>query len=156
MPSRYFSHLSHHDTHYLQYHTELGSKLLANLESIDNPLRSFLIPRALSSPLLMKALCAVSATHFANRSRDKQEAQTAATDYYVQTLSGLQSTIAEYSARTLPDEAILAVAMLCKYEIVRGSVQQWTAHLNALQELIVARGGVNALKDDMREFLSGL
>ncbi|RAK87882.1 C6 transcription factor [Aspergillus costaricaensis CBS 115574] len=155
MPSRYFSHLSHHDTHYLQYHTELGSKLLANLESIDNPLRSFLIPRALSSPLLMKALCAVSATHFANRSRDKEEAQTAATDYYVQTLSGLQSTIAKYSARTLPDEAILAVAMLCKYEIVRGSVQQWTAHLNALQELIVARGGVNALKDDMREFLSG-
>ncbi|GCB27141.1 uncharacterized transcriptional regulatory protein C15D4.02 [Aspergillus awamori] len=155
IPSRYFSHLSHHDTHYLQYHTELGSKLLANLESIDNPLRSFLIPRALSSPLLMKALCAVSATHFANRSRDKQEAQTAATDYYVRTLSGLQLTIAKYSPRSLPDEAILAVAMLCKYEIVRGSVQQWTVHLNALQELIMARGGVDALNDDMREFLSG-
>ncbi|GKZ31839.1 hypothetical protein AbraIFM66950_000729 [Aspergillus brasiliensis] len=103
----------------------------------------------------MKALCAVSATHFANRSRDKQEAQTAATDYYVRTLSGLQSTIAKYSARTVPDEAILAVAMLCKYEIVRGSVQQWTVHLNALQELIMARGGVDALNDDMREFLSG-
>ncbi|RAK99708.1 Zn(II)2Cys6 transcription factor [Aspergillus ibericus CBS 121593] len=155
MPSRVFSHLSQLETHYLQYHTELGSKLLANLESDDNPLRSLIIPRALSSSLVLKALCAVSATHFANRSRDKVEAQTAATSYYVRTLSGLQSTLAKYSAGTFPDETILAVALLCKYEIVRGSVKQWTVHLNALQKLIVARGGVGALSEDTREFVSG-
>ncbi|PYI10565.1 C6 transcription factor [Aspergillus sclerotiicarbonarius CBS 121057] len=155
MPSRFFSHLSQLETHYLQYHTELGSKLLANLESEDNPLRSLIIPRALSSPLVLKALCAVSATHFANRSRDKLEAQTAATSYYVRTLSGLQSTLAKHSAGAFPDETILAVALLCKYEIVRGSVKQWTVHLNALQKLIIARGGVGALSEDTREFVSG-
>ncbi|PYH93494.1 C6 transcription factor [Aspergillus ellipticus CBS 707.79] len=154
-PSRSFSHLSHRETHYLQYHTELGSKLLANLESDDNPLRSLIIPRALSSPLVMKALCALSATHFANRSRDKMEAQMAATDYYVRTLSGLQSTLSKCSAGSFSDEAILAVALLCKYEIVRGSVKQWTVHLNALQKLIVARGGVDSLHEDTKEFLLG-
>ncbi|PWY77199.1 C6 transcription factor [Aspergillus sclerotioniger CBS 115572] len=155
MPSRFFSHLSQLETHYLQYHTELGSKLLANLESDDNPLRSLVIPRALSSPLVLKALCAVSATHFANRSRDRLEAQTAATSYYVRTLNGLQLTLSEFSAGDFPDDIILAVALLCKYEIVRGSVKQWAVHLNALQKLIMARGGVYTLDEDTREFVSG-
>ncbi|PWY69561.1 C6 transcription factor [Aspergillus heteromorphus CBS 117.55] len=155
VPSRPLGHLSHRETHYLQYHTELGSKLLANLESDDNPLRSLIIPRALSSPLILKALCALSATHFANRSRDKLEAQTAATDYYIRTLSGLQSTLSKYAAVNSSDEAIIAVALLCKYEIVRGSVKQWTVHLNALQKLIVARGGLESLNEDTREFLLG-
>ncbi|PYH78893.1 C6 transcription factor [Aspergillus uvarum CBS 121591] len=154
-PCKSLSHLSHSETHYLQYHMELGSKLLANLESADNPLRSLIIPRALSSSLLMKALCAVSATHCANRLAAHSEAQTAATMYYIQTLNGLQSVISEHPAGRFPDEAILAVALLCKYEIVRGSVKQWVAHLNALQKLVIARGGFGALNHDTREFLMG-
>ncbi|RAL15640.1 Zn(II)2Cys6 transcription factor [Aspergillus homomorphus CBS 101889] len=154
-PCRPLSHLSQLESHYLRYHMELGSKLLANLESADNPLRSLIIPRALSSSLLMKALCAVSATHCANRIAYHWEAQTAATTYYIQTLKGLQSVLSEYTAGSFPDEAILAVALLCKYEIVRGSVKQWVAHLNALQGLVIARGGFSALSQDTREFLMG-
>ncbi|PYH43406.1 Zn(II)2Cys6 transcription factor [Aspergillus saccharolyticus JOP 1030-1] len=154
-PCRILSHLSQSETHYLQYHMELGSKLLANLESADNPLRCLIIPRALSSSLLMKALCAVSAAHYANRTAAHSEAQTAATAYYINTLSGLQSVFSKHPGGKFPDEAILAVALLCKYEIVRGSVKQWVAHLNALQRLVIVRGGFSALSQDTREFLAG-
>lgn len=44
-PSLYLTHLTPLETHYLQYHVEQGSKLLANLETTENPLRSLIIPR---------------------------------------------------------------------------------------------------------------
>ncbi|KAJ5336008.1 uncharacterized protein N7506_004030 [Penicillium brevicompactum] len=154
-PQGHISHLSCHETHYLQYHMEQGSRLLANLESDDNPLRSILIPRAMSSPLLMKAVCAVSALHLANRSQGFG-AHTAAVNYYSGTLSGLRSALGECSTELLPDDAMLAVGLLCKYEIVRGSVKQWVVHLNALQRLIVSRGGFASMDRDAAEFLRGL
>ncbi|KAB8238630.1 fungal specific transcription factor domain-containing protein [Aspergillus alliaceus] len=150
------SHLSNLETHYLQYHMELGSKLLANLESDENPLRSLIIPRALSSPLLMKALCAVSAMHFANRSRDSLGAQTAAANYYVRTMSGLRSALSNCPVEALSTDSVLAVALLCKYEIVRGSVKQWAVHLNALEKLVVSRGGFSTFDHETAEFLWGL
>ncbi|KAI9924112.1 hypothetical protein MW887_007352 [Aspergillus wentii] len=155
-PAKHISHLSNIETHYLQYHMEQGSKLLANLESDENPLRALLIPRALSSPLLMKAVCAVSAIHLANRSYNSMDAQTTAADYYIRTIKGLRTSMAGCSAGVFPDEAILTVALLCKYEIVRGSVKQWAVHLNALQKLVTARGGLASLDRDTAEFLWGL
>ncbi|KAE8349130.1 fungal-specific transcription factor domain-containing protein [Aspergillus coremiiformis] len=155
-PCGTLSHLSNLETHYLQYHMELGSKLLANLESDDNPLRSLIIPRALSSPLLMKALCAVSAMHFANRSCDNLSAQTAAVNYYVRTMSGLRSALSKCAVEVFPVDSILAVALLCKYEVVRGSVKQWALHLNALEKLVVSRGGFSTFDQDTAEFLWGL
>lgn len=149
------SHLGDHETHYLQYHVEFGSRLLANLESDDNPLRSLLIPRAISSPLLMKAVCAVSALHLANRSAGFS-AQTAAAGFYGRALSGIRSAIADSSANGLSDDTMLAVGLLCKYEVVRGSVKQWVVHLNALQRLIASRGGLVAMDRDAAEFLRGL
>lgn len=154
-PQGYISHLSTHETHYLQYHMEQGSRLLANLESHDNPLRSMLIPRAMSSPLLMKAVCAVSALHLANRSHGFG-AHTAAVKYYSGTLNGLRTALDKCSAEAFPDDAMLAVGLLCKYEIVRGSVKQWVVHLNALQRLIVSRGGFASMDRDAAEFLRGL
>ncbi|KAJ5782764.1 hypothetical protein N7457_004538 [Penicillium paradoxum] len=154
-PQGYISHLSTHETHYLQYHMEQGSRLLANLESDDNPLRSMLIPRAMSSPLLMKALCAISALHLANRSQGFG-AQTAAMKYYTGTLNGLRAALDQCSMEVLPDDALLTVGLLCKYEVVRGSVQQWVVHLNALQCLIVSRGGFASMDRDAAEFLRGL
>ncbi|QQK40367.1 Fungal transcriptional regulatory protein, N-terminal [Penicillium digitatum] len=151
----YTSHLSTHETHYLQYHMEQGSRLLANLESHDNPLRSTLIPRAMSSPLLMKAVCAISALHLANRSQGFG-AHTAAVKYYSGTLNGLRTALDRFSAELFPDDAMLAVGLLCKYEIVRGSVKQWVVHLNALQRLIVSRGGFASMDRDAAEFLRGL
>ncbi|KAF9886027.1 hypothetical protein FE257_012083 [Aspergillus nanangensis] len=155
-PVRHISHLSNIETHYLQYHMELGSKLLANLENDENPLRSLIIPRALSSPLLMKALCALSAMHFANRSQDNLCAQNTAADYYIQTLSGLRSVLFDGPNGTPPDESIIAVGLLIKYEIVRGSVQQWAVHLDALEKLLISRGGFDSFDRDTAEFLWGL
>ena len=150
------SHLSNLEMHYLQYHMEQGSKLLANLESDENPLRSLIIPYALSSPLLMKALCAVSAMHLANRSCGNLSAQNAAANYYVRTMSGLRSALSKAPVEGFPTDSILAVAILCKYEIVRGSVKQWAVHLSALEKLVVSRGGFSTFDQDTAEFLWGL
>lgn len=158
--SLYLAHLTPLETHYLQYHVEQGSKLLANLETTENPLRSLIIPRALSSPLLMKAMCALSAMHFFNRSFDSfgvgVSAQTAATKYYIQTMKGIRMALAEDPGGGVSDEVVLAVGLLCKYEIVRGSVRQWAVHLGALQRLVISRGGYASLDRDTAEFLCGL
>lgn len=155
-PHGHISHLSTLETHYLQYHMEQGSKLLANLESDDNPLRSLIIPRAFSSPLLMKALCAVSAIHLANRSQNSLDAQAAAANYYIRTMTGLRAALTDFPHKKFPDESILAVALLCKYEIVRGSVKQWAVHLDALEKLVISRGGFASFDQETAEFLWGL
>ena len=154
----HISNLASLEAHYLQYHVEQGSKLLANLENDENPLRSLIIPRAFSSPLLMKAMCAMSAMHLANRSRDSFHAQTAATNYYIQAMKGLRMALEECpdGAVGFPVDAILAVGLLVKYEIVRGSVKQWAVHLDALQKLVISRGGYASLDRDTAEFLWGL
>ncbi|KAJ5558727.1 hypothetical protein N7535_009394 [Penicillium sp. DV-2018c] len=154
-PQGSIGHLSTKETHYLQYHMEQGSRLLVNLENGDNPLRSMLIPRAMSSPLLMKAVCAISALHFANRFQGFG-AYTAAAKYYGGTLNGLRTALAQCPTELFPDDAMLAVGLLCKYEIVRGSVKQWVVHLNALQRLIVSRGGFASMDREAAEFLRGL
>lgn len=149
------SHLSGAESHYLQYHVEFGSRLLANLESDDNPLRSLLVPRAMSSPLLMKAVCAVSALHLANRSQGFS-AQAAAANFYGRALNGIRTALAECSTDRLSDDTMLTVGLMCKYEVVRGSVKQWVVHLTALQRLIAARGGLSSMDGDAAQFLRGL
>ncbi|KAL3463156.1 fungal-specific transcription factor domain-containing protein [Aspergillus heterothallicus] len=154
-PSRLISHLSNSDTHYLQYHLEYGSRLLANLETDGNPLRSLLIPRALSSPLLMNALCALSATHFSNRAHDSWSAEHQGANYYIHTMRELRTALSTSHSRPLQDDIILAVALLCKYEITRGSVKQWAVHLEALDSLILSQGGLSQFGDDTAEFVRG-
>lgn len=154
-------HLSTTEAHYLQYHIEQGSRLLANLENDDNPLRSLLVPRALTSRLLRNATCAMSAVHFSNRVQDGFVARTAATNYYIQTVRQLRGMLAgDFSAPGVggvsSDELIIAVGVLCKYEIVRGSVRQWAVHLDALRKLIIARGGYRAMEPETAEFIWGL
>lgn len=155
------------EAHYLQYHIEQGSKLLANLENHDNPLRALLVPRALASPLVMKATCAMSAMHFANRAHDGFVAKTAATRYYIRTVRELRGALECFNTGTptitngdgsgmIPDDLILAVGLLCKYEIVRGSVKQWAVHLDALRQLFAARGRYTALDSEAVQFLWGL
>lgn len=154
-PEGFLSHLSGHEAHYLQYHEAMASQRLANLESEHNPLRSFLIPRAMSSPLLMKAVCAISAMHLSNRT-DSLDAKTAAIDFYGRTLRGLRTVMAQSVTEIVPDDAILAVGMMCKYEVVRGSVQQWVVHLTALHRLIASRGGLGSMEPEAAHFLRGL
>ncbi|KAL3478227.1 fungal-specific transcription factor domain-containing protein [Aspergillus californicus] len=155
-PSRLISHLSNLDTHYLQYHMEKGSKLLANLEIDENPLRSLIIPRALSSPVLMNALCALSAIHFSNRAQNGWSAENEGASYYINSMRELRTSLTNSHVRPFPDDSILAVALLCKYEIVRGSVKQWAVHLDALETLVISRGGLTHLHQETAEFIQGL
>lgn len=110
----------------------------------------------------MKAMCAMSAMHLANRSLDGFSAQTAATNYYIQTMRAIRVVLAECSDVVggsdggLSDDVILAVGLLCKYEIVRGSVKQWAVHLDAIQKLISSRGGFACLEQETAEFIWGL
>ncbi|OJJ42957.1 hypothetical protein ASPZODRAFT_146525 [Penicilliopsis zonata CBS 506.65] len=154
-PSRHISHLTTLETHYLQYHTETASRLIANLENDGNPLRALLVPRAMSSPLLLRALCALSAIHLSNRAQEAQRAQAAAVKYYVQTLGGIRAVLTDSPTKIFSEDIVLAVALVCKYEIVRGSVKQWTMHFNALQKLIINRGGFATLNRDVADFLAG-
>ncbi|KAJ5491447.1 hypothetical protein N7539_003014 [Penicillium diatomitis] len=154
-PRGFRSHLSSEEAHYLQYHEVMGSQRLANLDSEHNPLRSFLIPRAMTSPLLMKAVCAISAMHLSNRT-DNPDAKYASLDFYDRTLKGLRNVIAESATESIPDDALLAVGMMCKYEVVRGSVKQWVVHLTALHKLISSRGGFGTMDPEAAHFLRGL
>ena len=103
----------------------------------------------------MNAVCAISALHLANRSQGFS-AQLAAANFYGQTLHGLRSVLVKSSTEFLPDDAMLAVGLMCKYEIVRGSIKQWVVHLNALQRLIASRGGLRSMDRDAAQFLRGL
>jgi hypothetical protein len=103
----------------------------------------------------MKAVCAVSALHLANRSQELS-AQNAAATFYGRTLSGLRTVLAGCSTDIFPDDAMLAVGLMCKYEVVRGSVKQWVVHLSAMQRLIASRGGLSSMDPDAAQFLRGL
>lgn len=103
----------------------------------------------------MRAVCAVSALHLANRSQDLS-AQTAAANFYGRALSGIRAALAGCSTDMLSDDAMLAVGLMCKYEVVRGSVKQWVVHLSALQRLIASRGGLTSMDPDAAQFLRGL
>ena len=103
----------------------------------------------------MEAICAVSALHLANRSQGFS-AQTASVSYYGRTLAGLRATLVNTSQHILTDDAMLAVGLMCKYEIVRGSVKQWGVHLDALQRMIASRGGLRTLDPATGQFLRGL
>ncbi|GAD94058.1 C6 transcription factor [Paecilomyces variotii No. 5] len=154
-------HISSPEMYYLQYHTERGSKLLTNLEMEENPLRAIIIPRALSSPLVMDALCAVSAVHMSNWAPHRDAgAQTAAMQYYGRAINRLRKVLGDpyaiSSCTATPEELIVTVAWLCKYEVVRGSVKQWRDHLDALQNLIASCGGFSGLDPELAEFISGL
>jgi Fungal specific transcription factor domain len=150
---------------YLQYHAELGSQLLSNLETQRNPLNEVLIPRAFSSPLLMNALCTLSAGHMSNRASSNQETlRKAEMIYYGKTLSGVRRALANLPEENVTnpayrfslEELLATVASLTKYEVVRGSVRSWRGHMEALQRLVTSCGGLMNLDPDIGDWLSGL
>ncbi|KAH8698306.1 putative C6 transcription factor [Talaromyces proteolyticus] len=166
-------HLTHHpfqpasssDLFYLQYHAERGFKLMSNLETQHNPLKEVLIPRALSSPLLLSIICAMSAGHMANWPSPNQEnLRNAELTYYGRTLSGVRKALAQITQQDVLDtasidlleELIVTLASFCKYEAVRGAVNSWRGHLEALQKLVTYRGGLASLDIEIADWLSGL
>lgn len=159
------STLASQDMLFVQYHAERGFRLLSNLETQHNPLKELLIPRALSSPLLLNALCTLAAAHMTNwESGNRDSLRTAEVKYYGQTLSGLRAALTHLpsepalkrSDMASLEELIVTIAWVCKYEIVRGSVKQWRGHLEALQRLVISCGGLATLNRDIADWLSGL
>lgn len=150
---------------YIQYHVERGSHLVLNLQMERNPFNEVLIPRALSSPLLLNALCTLSAGHMSNWESPNGDAlRKAEMTYYGKTLSGIRNALTDLSQLVfmspayiiLLEELLATVASLCKYEAVRGSVRSWRGHLEALQRLVISCGGLVNLDRDFADWLSGL
>lgn len=153
------------ESFYMNYHIERGSQLLSNLEVPHNPLNEVLIPRALSSPLLLNALCTLSASHMSNWDTfDRDTLRKAELTYYGKTISGIRNGLVDLSHQvamspsyvSLLEELIAAIASLCKYESVRGSVRSWRGHLEALQRLVASCGGLANLDEGIADWLSGL
>lgn len=150
---------------YIQYYVERGSHLVINLQMERNPLNEVLIPRALSSPLLLDALCTLSAGHMLNWELPNGDAlRKAEMIYYGKTLSGIRNALTDLSQLvymspayiTLVEDLLATVASLCKYEAVRGSVRSWRGHLEALQRLVISCGGLVKLNGEIADWLSGL
>lgn len=136
--------LSQQDWQYFQYYVERLSDLLLNGHAPYNPLRSLIVPRMTSSPLLLQAVCSISAQHRANGAGiEKPQFQTAATAYYLRALSNLKQWIpyiswlqdtAQYGGDTESLEtAVLVSIFLCKHEIIKAGVSNWRSHLVAIE-----------------------
>lgn len=150
---------------YIRYHVERGSHLVLNVQMERNPLNEVLIPRALASPLLLNALCTLSAGHMSSWESPNGDAlRKAEMTFYGKTLSGIRNALSDLSRLvfmspayiTLLEELLATVASVCKYEAVRGSVRSWRGHLEALQRLVISCGGLANLNREFADWLSGL
>ncbi|KAL4874437.1 fungal-specific transcription factor domain-containing protein [Aspergillus karnatakaensis] len=138
----YFPNLQHADWQNLQYYVEKLSDLILNGHAPQNPLRELIIPRTASSPLLLQAICSISAQHRANGTAEgKDEFQAAATAYYLRSLSKLKEWIPYISCLQEAEgyhdfeatELVLLISIfLCKHEIIKAGVADWRPHLTAI------------------------
>ena len=139
--------------------------MVLNVQMERNPLNEVLIPRALASPLLLNALCTLSAGHMSSWESPNGDAlRKAEMTFYGKTLSGIRNALSDLSRLvfmspayiTLLEELLATVASVCKYEAVRGSVRSWRGHLEALQRLVISCGGLANLNREFADWLSGL
>jgi hypothetical protein len=122
----------------LHHYTFKLSTVLINVDSPSNPLRGVILPRAVTSPMLMNALYATSALHVFTGNRDPKLGTLALT-YYDKAVSTLQHSLATWDLqreRTELEVLLLTVVCLCKYEILSGGGSNWRSHLQGLQKLL--------------------
>lgn len=135
-----------------QYYVERLSGLLVNAIGYENPLCSLIVPRALSSSILLEAVCAVSALHRSSHAEGDERTtyQAEATGYYVRAMSDLRDLIPQVSSSrddTMPldsgqlEIALLSSIFLCKYEIIKDGVHDWRRHLQGIETLAQLLGG---------------
>lgn len=158
--------------HCLLYYTVRLSRLLVMVDTPSNPLRDMVIPRMASSPMLLRAVCAVSACHLAQQRQDgssRDENGPTATVVpsgdgtfglrnYAQALSSLTRCLAGYARadRSSVDQIVLTAVFLCKYEIIRGSTREWRHHLAGLTQLMRHPVTVSGLSHEARKYLQSL
>lgn len=90
-----------------------------------NPFVTCVLPLALTSPLLMHAVLAVSSSHLSYKLAESVDIQLATRRHYVQVLQGVQKLIATDNSSRDVGVFLLVIAMLCEYE-VSGSVASKT------------------------------
>ncbi|ANB15315.1 C6 finger domain protein [Sugiyamaella lignohabitans] len=113
----------------LKYHVNKIAVVSVVNDNALNPLRTLLIPVAMSSACVRKALCAVVAKHI---SFSQPEYERLALRYYSESLNSLSKEIVVKN-----DEiAILATAMLCTFEIFDSGVNVWLVHIRGLGALL--------------------
>ena len=155
-----FPQFTGQDFYYIRYFHEQGAKHLLNVDAgARNPLRCILLPRAVNSSGLLHAMCAVAACHRAQRSDPdiRMSFSVPATSLYVQAASWLRTSFDRTAAGCSNDDASLFTALLlCKYEIIQGSVHNWSCHLHGLERLVDASGGVGSLEHDCGQYIDSL
>lgn len=122
---------------FLLYHyTHKVSAVLVNVDGPSNPLRKVLLPRAVSSAVLMDALCATSAMH-AFMSNHKAQFRSLSLGFYNRAVNAVRLAV-----ETLDDEQntasmenlLLTSIYLCKWEIISGG-PHWRAHFQGIKQL---------------------
>lgn len=160
---RTFPQLTDQDMYYIQYLHEQGARQLLNMDAGPyNPLRRLLLPRALNSSGMLNAMCAVDACHQAQRADPdrRRGLSVTATGFYVKAANWLWRSFDPSRERPdlgrLGDASLLTALLLCKYEIIQGSVSSWRRHLTGLENLLELRGGVNVLEVDCGQYIASL
>jgi hypothetical protein len=158
-----FPHFSERDFYYLQYLLEQGAQYLLNMDSGDlNPLRYLLVPRAYDSTGVLTATCAVAACHQAQRAHPDMRISclNTAASFYLRAIRWLRRSFDPVgfgsSPKTVDDAALFAAVLLCKYEIIQGSVHQWRKHLDGLDQMLQLRGGIYALDRECGQYIASL
>lgn len=153
------SNISSMELFLLQYHINRLCSILVNVDGPNNPMRSVLIPRAIVSPMLLDAICAVSACHLSN---DQPHLQSIALAYHTRALNALNSTLSRFYDSTSRDDAIdreatsLTATFLCKYEIMNGSVTKWRQHLIGLENIVEMEGFRIPMSKETSEYVRSL
>lgn len=126
----------------LQHYFDRLCAILVNVDSPANPLKSVLIPRALTSPVLLHAVCAVSACHFANTLTDfGHDARRVSISLYTKAVQELNQVLTEARSQNSPDASssdifLLTAVFVCKYQITKGSVSKWRPLLTGVQQML--------------------
>lgn len=141
----YIPDISQADWEHIQYYVERLSGLILNAYTHLNPLRSLVVPRIVSSPLLLHSVCSISAQHRANQAVEgRTRLQTEATSYYIQALATVRERVSALSFLELdpvtPDAESLEVLLLssiflCMHEIIKSGVENWRQHLWGIESL---------------------
>ena len=121
----------------LDHYIQKASTVLINVEGPSNPLRSVLIPRAITSQILMDALYAVAAYHVFVCNHDASF-RASALKYYNRAASALSRGIAGASCHMIGEDLevlLLTSVFLCKYEIISVG-KNWRQHLQGVQKML--------------------
>ncbi|ERS96175.1 hypothetical protein HMPREF1624_07711 [Sporothrix schenckii ATCC 58251] len=157
-----FPQFSDQDVFYIQYLYDQGARQLLNMDAgPQNPLRCLFLPRALQSTGVLHAMCAVSACHRA-RQADPDTRLTfsmAAARFYSKATAWLRTSLETCVTRMcgrllLDDTSLFTAILLCKYEIIHGSVRHWNGHLRGLENMFQSCGGTDAIGVDCRQYIS--